>query len=72
MQVGIAPFLKKQMIRDFRLQPLSFKFDETTTSQVKKQHGYIQFWFWEKKEKLSTSCYASTKCQIVVNNTSCC
>ena len=72
IQFGIASFVKEQMIRSFELQPFSFMFDETTTSQVKKQYdGYDQFWSNEKR-KLSTSYYTSTKCQIVVNNASCC
>ena len=38
------------MIRDFKLQPFSFKFEETTTSQVKRQcDGYVQFWSNEKR-----------------------
>ena len=38
------------MIRDFKLQPFSFKFEETTTSQVKRQcDGYFQFWSNEKR-----------------------
>ena len=46
----MVPFVKEQMIRDFKLQPFTFKFDETTTNQVKKQYGYAQFWSNEKKE----------------------
>ena len=38
------------MIRDFKLQPFSFKFEETTTSQAKRQcDGYVQFWSNEKR-----------------------
>ena len=36
IQFGIALFQKEQMIRDFKLQPFSFKFDRKTTNQVKK------------------------------------
>ena len=43
IQFGMVPFVKEQMIRDFKLQPFTFKFDETTTNQVKKQYGYAQF-----------------------------
>ena len=54
IQFGIAPFVKEQMIRDFRLQPSSFKFDKTTTSQMKKQYdGYVQFWSNKRKELLA-------------------
>ena len=47
MQLGIAPFVKEQMIRDFKLQPFSFTFDETNTSQVKKD---VQFCSSAKKK----------------------
>ena len=43
IQFRIVPFVKEQVIIDFKLQPFSFKFDKTTTSQVKKQNGYVQF-----------------------------
>ena len=33
------------MLKDFKDQSFSFKFDESTTSQVKKQYDtYVQFW----------------------------
>ena len=44
LQYGIAPFVKEQMIRDFKLQLFSFKFDKTTTNQVKIDDCYVQFW----------------------------
>ena len=45
IQFGIAPYVRKQMIDDFQAQPFTFKFDETTTSQIKKQYdGYVQYW----------------------------
>ena len=45
IQFGIAPHIRKLMIEDFNGQPFTFKFDETTTAQVKKQYdGYVQFW----------------------------
>ena len=58
IQFGIAPFVKEQMIRDFKFQSYTFKFDETTTNQVKKQYdGYVQFWSNEKKEIVSRLLY---------------
>ena len=58
IQYSIAPFVKEQMIRDLKLQPFIFKFDETTTNQVKKQYyGYFQFWCSEKKEIVSRLLY---------------
>ena len=35
IQFGMALFMKEQLIKDFKLQPFSIRFDETTTSQVK-------------------------------------
>ena len=43
LQYVIAPFVKEQMIRDFKLQLFSFKFDKTTTNQVKIDDCYVQF-----------------------------
>ena len=58
IQFGIAPFVKEQMIRDFKLQPFTFKFDETTTDQGKKQYdGYVQFWSNEEKEIVNKFLY---------------
>ena len=54
IQFEVTPFVKEQVIRDFKLQPFSFKSDETTTSQVEKQYGdYVQFWSNEMKEIVS-------------------
>ena len=42
---GISPFVKDLYINDFKGTPFVFKFDETTTLQVKKQYdGYVQYW----------------------------
>lgn len=42
---GIKPYVLKELLNDFNGQPFTFKFDETTTSQVKKQYdGYIQYY----------------------------
>ena len=41
IQFGIAPYLKEKLIYDVKNKPFTFKFDETTTRQVKKQYdGY--------------------------------
>ena len=33
------------LTKDFSKTPFTFKFDETTTTQIKKQYdGYIQYW----------------------------
>ena len=50
IQFGIAPYVRKKMIDDFQGQPFTFKFDETTTSQIKKQYdGYVQYWSLTEK-----------------------
>ena len=45
LQYGIAPHLKDLIVKDLANSPFTFKFDETTTSQVKKQYdAHAQFW----------------------------
>ena len=48
IQFGVSPYVRKQVIEDFTGQPFTFKFDETTTSQIKKQYGCVQFWSLSK------------------------
>ena len=44
IQFGIAPYVKEILIKDVKGQPFSFKFDKTTTRQVKKRYdAYIQY-----------------------------
>ena len=38
VQFALAPFVKDELITGIQKTPYSFKFDETTTSQVKKQY----------------------------------
>ena len=45
LKYGIAELLKEDLIKDMQNVPYTFKFDETTTSQVKKQYdAYICYW----------------------------
>lgn len=45
IQYGISPYVREENIVDLRNSPYCFKFDETISSQVKKQYdGYAQFW----------------------------
>ena len=45
IQYGIAPYAKEKLIYDIRNKPFTFKFDETTNREVKKQYdGYLQHW----------------------------
>ena len=39
IQFGIAPYLQKIILNELKELAFSFRFDETTTSQVKKQYG---------------------------------
>ena len=44
MQFGIAPVIRVIILDDLKGKPFSFRFDETTTSQIKKQYdGYAIF-----------------------------
>ena len=53
-QFSLAPFVKDELIADVQKTPYSFKFDETTNSQVKKQYdGYVSF-FSKKLCKIVT------------------
>ena len=45
IQFEIAPFVKKLIKEQIHDIPFRFKFDERTTSQVKKQYvGFTQYW----------------------------
>ena len=45
IQCGIAPHFRKSVLKDFKDQPFTFKFDKSAMSQVKKQYDvYVQFW----------------------------
>lgn len=51
VQYGITPYVFKLIIADIKGQPFRFHFDETTTSQVKKQYdAYITYWSAEGDE----------------------
>ena len=44
VQFGIAPHIKEMLLEDMQHEQYCFHFDETTTSQVKKQYdGYITY-----------------------------
>ena len=45
VKYGLTPYFEKKIHDDASNTPFTFKFDETTTKQVKKQyHGYITYW----------------------------
>ena len=44
IQFGIAPFLKDILLNELKDLAFSFRFDKTTTSQIKKQYdGYATY-----------------------------
>ena len=56
---GISPYVKDFYVNDFKDSPFVFKFDETTTLQVKKQYdGYVQY--WSNEQDLVTSVYCGS------------
>ena len=51
IKFGIAPYVREKLMNELIGDPYTFKFDETTTSQVKKQYdAYLQFWNFNQKE----------------------
>lgn len=57
IQYGISPYIQECNVTDMQSQPFTFKFDESTTSQVKKQYdAYIQYWSPEANRVVSTYC----------------
>ena len=51
IQFGVSPYIKELVQSDLQDQPFTFHFDETTNSQVKKQHdGYATYFSPKHKE----------------------
>ena len=45
IQFGIAPYICSELLIDLQGSPFCFKFDETTTLQIKKQYdGYVTYY----------------------------
>ena len=45
IQFGLSSYFQDVLKSDLKGKTFSFKFDETTTSQTKKQYGgFVQFW----------------------------
>ena len=45
IQYGLSPYFQDLLKSDLKGKPFSFKFDDTTTSQTKKQYNdYVQYW----------------------------
>ena len=57
IQHGISPYVSECKVNDLQNVPYTFKFDETTTSQVKKQYdAYIQYWSPSENRIISIYC----------------
>ena len=59
IQYGIAPHMLSSLKDNFQDMPFTFKFDKSTTTQVKKQYdGYIQN--WSKTKACITTAYCGS------------
>ena len=59
LQYGIVPHLKDLIVKDLANSPFTFKFDETTTSQVKKPYvAHVHSWS-EKENPVIIACCGS-------------
>ena len=57
IEFGITPYIRDLVQADLSNRPFTFHFDETTTSQVKKQYdGYATYISPSKKEVTTTYC----------------
>lgn len=57
IEYGIAPHIREIVMKDIKERPFTFHFDETTTSQVKKQYdGYVTYYSLSKKEIRTSYC----------------
>ena len=54
VQFGLTPFVKDELITDAQKTQYSFKFDETMTSQVRKQYDGYTCLFSKKLCKILT------------------
>ena len=57
IEFGIAPHIRSLVQADIYERPFTFHFDETTTSQVKKQYdGYVTYYSKSRKEVCNAYC----------------
>ena len=57
IQFGIAQYVKEKLILDVSNKPSSFKFDETTTSQIKKQYdAYVTYFSYTNQVIVTAFC----------------
>ena len=57
LQFGIVPCIRKKLLMEVKDQAFCFKFDESTTEQVKKQcDDYFIYYLLSQKEILTSYC----------------
>ena len=57
IQFGIAPYIKQVLLYDVNNMPYTFKLDESTSSQIKKQYDeYLQYWSTKYDEVINCYC----------------
>ena len=57
IQFGIAQYVKEKLILDVSNKPFSFKFDKTTTSQIKKQYdAYVTYFSYTNQVIVTAFC----------------
>ena len=57
LQFGIVPYIRKKLLMEVKDQAFCFKFDESTTTQVKKQcDDYFIYYLLSQKEILTSYC----------------
>ena len=54
IQFGIYPHLRSILLEDMKNMPFTFRFDETTTSPVKKQYDGCVTFYSKQKRKVVT------------------
>ena len=54
IQFGISPYVSEMVQKDLQNQPFTFNFDETTTSQVKKQYDRYATYYSLSETKISS------------------
>ena len=57
IKFGLSPYFKENIKNDFYFKAFCFKFEETTTNQLKKQYnGFVQYWSKSQNEIAMAYC----------------
>ena len=68
LQFGIAPSISKINLNELKDQPFTFSFDETTTSQIKKNYDGYATYFTRHFNRVITSYLQASHCVLNVLN----